>query len=106
SKSFGAILAGPGSKFFFGSWKKGYREFNRVITAAFNRGNVYVADFDLVSCYELIDHNLLRSCVANRVKSQELLTLLGSCLAGWTTNSVGRHLRHGLPQGPEASAFL
>jgi hypothetical protein len=106
TKCFGAIYAGPGSDFFFASWKKGYRAFTDAITGSFGKGNVYVADFDIVSCYELIDHNLLCSCLEKRVKNRELLELLRQCLAGWTTDSIGGHLRHGLPQGPEASAFL
>lgn len=106
TKCYGAIYAGPGSPFFFRSWKKGYQEYNEKIDKHFHKGNVYVADFDLVSCYELIDHNLLISCISKKVKSKELLLFLSKCLSQWTTNVSGKHLRHGLPQGPEASAFL
>ncbi len=104
--SFGAILAAKDSGYFFRPWKRGYLQFTNAIEAAFNRGNEYVADFDIVSCYELIDHSLLCAGIDQRVKSQELLLLLRQCLAGWTTNLSGQNLRHGLPQGPEASAFL
>ena len=106
SKAFGAIYAGSNSKFFFRSWKKGYMEYTKFATSAFKKGNTHIADFDLVSCYELIDHNLLCSRIEPRVKNPELLLLLRTCLARWTTNIAGRHLRHGIPQGPEASAFL
>lgn len=105
-KCFGAIYAGAGSDFFFQSWKKGHRRFTDEIAGAFKKGNVYVADFDIVSCYELIDHNLLCECIVKRVKNKELLELLRKCLAGWTTDPKDSRLRHGLPQGPEASAFL
>lgn len=106
TKSFGCIFAGPKSPFFFRSWKKGYRRYSEAVNAAYHRGNCFVADFDLVSCYELIDHNLLVSCIQRYLRSDDLLTLFRRCLAGWTTNIAGQHLRHGLPQGPEASAFL
>ena len=65
-----------------------------------------MADFDLVSCYELIDHSLLRAQLQARVRNHDLLDLLLRCLSVWTTNASGRHLRHGIPQGPEASAFF
>jgi hypothetical protein len=104
--SFGAIYAGSDSQFFFRSWKRGYKKFTTAIESAFNRGNTYVAEFDIVSCYELIDHNLLCAEIEDRVKSPELLNLLKRCLRQWTTNLIGQNLRHGLPQGPEASAFL
>ena len=40
------------------------------------------------------------------IKSHELLDLLFRCLEAWTTDSGGAHLGHGVPQGPEPSAFL
>ena len=67
-QAFGAVYAGQDSEFFFRPWKKGYEAYTNTVKSAFNRGNNYVADFDLVSCYELIDHNLLCSCIESRVK--------------------------------------
>ena len=106
TRRFGALYAGKTSSFFFRSWKRSYRTYNKAITDAFSTGRTWVADFDLVSCYELIDHSLLRACLDGRVRNPEVLNLLFDCLKYWTTNSSGLHLRHGLPQGPEASAFL
>ena len=105
-KSFGAILSSGNSHFFFKSWKRSYSAFNRHVGQSYGSGNVYVANFDLVACYELIDHGILRSCITERVRSDDLLAFLFDCLLHWTTNSVGKHLRHGIPQGPEASSFL
>jgi len=104
--SFGNLFAGRDSRFFFRSWKRSYRLYSEKVEKNFNRGYCWVADFDLVACYELIDHRLLRAQIEKRVGSPDLLNLLFKCLAIWTTNASGRHLRHGLPQGPEASAFL
>jgi hypothetical protein len=105
-KNFGAILADKQSLFFYRSWKTCHREFDALLSRAFQRGNDYVADFDLVSFYELIDHRLLRDVLAKKVKNPELLTLLFRCLERWTGGAQGAWLGHGLPQGPEASAFL
>ena len=42
-----------------------------------------MADFDLVSFYELIDHELLRSRLAKKVRSSEFLDLCSNvCAAG------------------------
>ncbi len=105
-KSFGAIFSGPDSPFFYRSWKKCYGAYNSAIKKSFDAGLHYVADFDLVSFFELIDHQLLRNALAKKVKSTELLDLLFECLERWTTDSAGAHVRHGVPQGPEPSAFL
>ena len=105
-RNFGAVVGDKTSQFFYLGWKKCYRAFDAAITRAYNRGNDYVADFDLVSFYELIDHTLLREVLSQRVKSLELLELLFCCLRKWTENDGGRWLGHGIPQGPEPSAFL
>jgi hypothetical protein len=105
-RRFGALYAGKGSPFFFRSWKVAYGKYNQAIVAAFKGGRDWVAEFDLVACYELIDHNLLRASLAKRVKDADLLDQLCTCLSAWTTNSSGSYVRHGVPQGPEASAFL
>lgn len=65
-----------------------------------------MADFDLVSFYELIDHQLLRSRLEKRVRNTEFLDLLFTCLQGWTSHASGSHIGHGVPQGPEPSAFI
>jgi hypothetical protein len=54
-RCFGAIFAGPSSQFFYYSWKRSYSAYNTAIKKSFGAGNRWVADFDLVSFYELID---------------------------------------------------
>jgi len=105
SKSYGNIYGGDDSPFFFKSWKKCYELYSRRINHEFEVGKVWIGEFDLVSFYELIDHRLLRCCLESRVHSPELLDLLFQGLATWTTNALGR-VGHGVPQGPEPSAFL
>jgi hypothetical protein len=105
-RSFGAIFAGAGSDFFYRSWRKSYAAYSNAVSAAFVSGNDYVADFDLVSFYDLIDHILLKNRLSARVNSRELLDLLTRCLREWTPGLDGHHVNHGVPQGPEPSAFL
>lgn len=104
-KSFGHIYAGKDSPFFFRSWKVCYKEYNKAMAKAYIAGNSWVADFDLVSFYDLIDHGLLRNFISTKVKNRELVDLLLCCLNAWTTNS-NKSLKHGIPQGPESSSFL
>ena len=84
-RSFGAIFAGRSSLFFYRSWKTSYRKYNEAMVSAFEAGRDFIADFDLVSFYELIDHGLLSEMLAKRVKSPSLLRLLVECLRMWTT---------------------
>jgi hypothetical protein len=105
-KTFGAIFAGHTSPFFYRSWKTSYRKYNSAITSAFNGGNDFVADFDLVSFYELIEHDLLAERLRKKVKSKTLIDLLLNCLRRWTSDKAGSYVGHGVPQGPEPSAFL
>jgi retron-type reverse transcriptase len=69
TRSFGAVVAGATSPFFYRSWKTSYKAFDREMVLAFNKGNHVVADFDLVSFFELIDHRLLRDVLARRRRS-------------------------------------
>ena len=105
-KTFGAILAGASSEFFYRSWRVSYGKYCRAITLAFEQGNDFVADFDLVSFYELIEHGLLAERLRKHVDDQPLVDLLLKCLRRWTSDKAGAHLGHGVPQGPEPSAFL
>lgn len=105
-RCFGALVNSKNSPFFYRGWKHSYRAFDRAVAKAFNTGNNYVADFDLVSFYELIDHKLLREVLEHRFKKPEVLDLLLKCLEKWTENHKGSCMHHGIPQGPEPSAFL
>src|ERR1700730_2811336 len=105
-KTFGALISRKDSLFFYRSWKKSYRHFDSAIRNAYKSGNSFIADFDLVSFYELIDHKLLRQLLERRIHSPRMIDLLFRCLEKWTENEWGIWLHHGIPQGPEPSAFL
>jgi hypothetical protein len=106
-KSFGALYTGKSNLFFYQPWKWCFRQFNQSIQKAFNAGNKILADFDLVSFYDLIDHRVLRKTLASRVSNREVLDLLELCLGTWTAvGDPGHEMAHGIPQGPLPSAFL
>lgn len=106
-KTFGALYAGPASKFFYRSWKKSYRAFNKKIIRAYRAGKDIIADFDLVSFFDLIDHKTLETILRQRAKNTYLLQLLNDCLTRWTASGPAGYLKgHGIPQGPEASALI
>lgn len=106
NKCFGAILGAPRGKHFFRSWRRNYAQFNEKVTSSFHEGYEWIADFDLVAFYELIDHHLLSNILKRYIKSQMILKLLTRCLDKWNTKKTGASLHHGIPQGPDASAFL
>lgn len=88
-RCYGALVNRKGARFFFRGWKECYRAFDRAILKNFKGGKDFVADFDLVSFYELIDHKLLENVLQRRVKDLELLELLCRCLEKWTENHWG-----------------
>jgi hypothetical protein len=106
TRSFGALVSGTSSPFFYRGWKHSYRAFDDAVAKAFKAGKDYVADFDLVSFYELIDHKLLREVLDSKFRQPNVLELLLTCLEKWTENESGSCIHHGIPQGPEPSAFL
>lgn len=105
-RSFGAIYAGKQSPLFFRSWKVCWGKYVEAVTSAFKNKAHWISDFDLVSFYELIDHNLLRSCLRKQIKHDGFLDFITDCLSAWTTDARDGRVRHGIPQGPEASVFL
>jgi hypothetical protein len=104
-KCFGAIYSGDTEPYFYRHWRDSYHSFNSKLLSEFKTGSKYFSEFDLVSYYELIDHDMLRSVLERRIKSPEFLDRLFQCLQTWTANQDG-DLRHGIPQGPLSSAFL
>jgi hypothetical protein len=106
-RAFGALYAGSQSPFFYRPWKKAYRQFNATIRSSYLAGNTILGDFDLVSFFDLIDHKILRKILEQKVTNGEVLDLLCNCLEEWTSGNPRAYIRgHGIPQGPEPSAFL
>lgn len=91
---------------FFRNWKREYTRFNRVSEYYVNSGYPYLAEIDLTSYYDLIDHDLLLRRVQDHFTDPYSLSLLERLLESWASGSGGYRFRHGIPQGPEASLFL
>ena len=105
-KVFGNLYSSADSVFFYQPWQSSYKAYTRSIIRAFNRGNQYIASFDLTACYDSINHHLLWSILKNKCHFSDNCadTLIG-LLEKWES-SAGLELATGIPQGPQASGIV
>lgn len=109
--TFGHLYAGKSSQFFYLKWQTGYRYFSNAVINYVEDGFHYVANFDLASFYDSIDHNVLKFFLKKLGIDDDLTDFLLRCLRTWTSStwtnlsSVIYH-SHGIPQGPLASGLL
>lgn len=108
SKIFGNLYAGEKSTWFYKKWKDGYSKFNETARVAFNSGKVYMASFDLVACYDSIDHKVLEHYLNELNVPKEATKTLLECLSTWTSTDHDERIYqgHGIPQGPMSSGLL
>lgn len=108
---FGHLYAGKSSKFFYIKWQKGYEAFADSVIDTVNDGYKYVANFDLTSFYDSIDHHALKYFLKELNVENDLIEFLFDCLRLWTS-STWTHVSniiyhgHGIPQGPLSSGLL
>lgn len=109
---FGHLYGGKSSKFFYLRWQRGYQAYTKSVLNNVNSGFNYVANFDLASFYDSIDHHVLRHFLRELKVDTDLIDfLLLACLRTWTSSTwttlsnVIYHV-HGIPQGPLASGLL
>lgn len=95
--------------FFYRPWKKQWSKFGSKTKQFFEQGYKFIAEFDLASFYDSIDHSILLQILKTTYEIEdEILELLKICLEKWTldfSKDVFKR-RHGIPQGPLGSAFL
>lgn len=108
---FSHLYAGRKSQFFYLKWQDSYRAFSRSIRRLHADRFSHVANFDLTSFYDSIDHNVLRHFMAEIGVDVELIEFLAECLRIWTSSTWSNrsniiYLRHGIPQGPLSSGML
>lgn len=108
---FGHIYAGKSSDFFYIKWQKGYRAYSKTVIDISNDGYNFVADFDLMSFYDSIDHAVIEYFLKDIDIDSELTDFLLNCLKIWTSNTWTNvsnviYHGHGIPQGPLASGLL
>jgi retron-type reverse transcriptase len=108
---FAHLYAGKSSQFFYKKWQTSYRKFAKRIRSAFTDGYAFIADFDLASFYDSIDHHVLRHFLSELKIDEDTITFLLDCLKVWTSSTWSNgpqniYHAHGIPQGPLPSGML
>ncbi len=108
---FGHLYAGKSSKFFYYKWQDGYRLYSRAVVENIKKGFDYVANFDLTSFYDSIDHSVLQHFLIEIDIDKELIDFLFRLLKLWTSSTWTNrsniiYIEHGIPQGPLSSGLL
>ena len=103
---FGNLYSGENSVFFYQRWQESYKLYTKAIIRAYQRGNSYIASFDLTACYDSINHNLLSNLLKDRCRfSENCANAFVQLLEKWES-SEGMELGTGIPQGPQASGIV
>ena len=103
---FGNLFSSSDSIFFYQPWQNSYRAYTRSIIQAYNRGNTYIASFDLTACYDSINHHLLSIILQNECHfTENCAKAFIDLLVKWES-SDGLELATGIPQGPQASGIV
>ena len=103
---FGNLCTQADSEFFYQNWQDSYKAYTKAIIHSFQKGNNYIASFDLTACYDSINHNLLWSILKEKCGfSENCATSLVRLLEKWESTD-GRELGTGIPQGPQASGLI
>ena len=95
--------------FFFQPWKKSWKKFSERSIKYFEEGYKYLSEFDIASFFDTIDHNILFQILKKNYDIEDaVIDLLDNCLETWTGDFNHKTFisKHGIPQGPLASAFL
>lgn len=108
---FAHLYAGKSSPFFYYQWQRSYRKFARRVRESYNDGYHYIANFDLASFYDSIDHYVLRHFLKETGIDEDTIGFLLECLKTWTSSTWSNgpqniYHEHGIPQGPLASGML
>ncbi len=99
------------SSFFFQFkiWKQQWKSYKKAIESHYNQGYKYLAEFDIASFYDFIDHSILTNILHNIGIDDSLIQLFQKCLKCWALYSntgLVSEGRCGIPQGPECSGFF
>ena len=108
---FAHLYAGKSSQFFNIKWQNSYKKFGQRLRDGHSRGYTFIANFDLASFYDSIDHHVLVHFLKQLAIDEETIELLMLCLRKWTsttwsTGPQNIYHQHGIPQGPLASGML
>lgn len=108
---FAHLYAGESSKFFNISWQRSYQKFGQRPRDFHSCGYDRIANFDLTSFYNSIDHHVLVHFQKELKIDEDTIEYLMRCLCKWTSATwdngpVNIYHEHGTPQGPLASGML
>jgi len=108
---FAHLYGGKSSPFFYRRWQIGYRKFGNKIRKSHAAGFTHIADFDLASFYDSIDHSVLRHFLIDLKIDEDTISFLLDCLKVWTSTTWSNGPKniyhgHGIPQGPMSSGML
>lgn len=112
---FGNVITNPKDShadnriFFYKNWKSQWKKFSNKTKEYYENGYDFISDFDIASFFDTIDHGILCQILENKYDIDEyLLDILERCLTAWTGDFSFPTFerKHGIPQGPIASAFL
>lgn len=108
---FAHLYAGKSSKFFNIKWQRSYRKFADRLRDCHVRGYDHIANFDLTSFYDSIDHHVLVHFLKDLKIDGDTIEYLMRCLQKWTSATWSNgptniYHKHGIPQGPLASGML
>lgn len=95
--------------FLFKSWKQQWKKFEEKTKKYYDSGYSFLADFDIASFFDTIDHYILQQILENKFKiDSNLVALLINLLEAFTSDSIHKTFRskHGIPQGPIGSSLL
>jgi hypothetical protein len=105
---FGHMLSPVQSIYFFQKWNKGYACYIQQINRNIEDGKKWCATFDIASCYDTINHNLLERRLIECKLDRKIIQLLMHWLLNWNNSKYDEEfdLKVGIPQGPMASKLL
>jgi hypothetical protein len=108
---FAHLYAGKSSQFFNIKWQRSYKKFANRLRDCHSRGFDHVANFDLASFYDSIDHHVLVHFLKELKVDEETIEYLMLCLRKWTSSTWSNgpnniYHEHGIPQGPLPSGML
>lgn len=95
--------------FFFKPWKQQWKKFEEKTKKYYEKGYNFLADFDIASFFDTIDHYILQQILEKKFQvDSKLIALLINLLEASTSDSNHKTFRskHGIPQGAIGSALL
>lgn len=98
-----------GECFQFQNWKYQWKLFNKKIFDNYKKGFCYIAEYDIASFYDTIDHSILIRILNNIGIENDILFLFEKCLKSWAIVSsaeIGFEKHCGIPQGPDCSGII